>query len=171
MNFRFTSQPIDKVDTELLLLMFYEGQVPLHDLLGLVDWRVNGRLSELIQQKFFLGKAKEMLMLPAEHRFRADKLVVLGLGQENHFEEGHIAQVFDFIVQTVSKMRAAQVCLSLSRLLPTQFEWRNAIRLFVSKLFDYPHIQDIIFCEPDEIVQEAKRRQLDLGHRIQVSFD
>lgn len=171
MKFSFTSQAIDKVPAELVLLMHYQQQVPLHGLLGLMDWRLNGRLSRLIQDKIFTGKAREMLLLPAEHRFKADKLVLLGLGRKEEFEEGHIAQVFDYIFQATSKMKAAQVCLSLSKLLPTQFEWRNAVRLFVSKLFDFPSIGEVIFCEPNEVVQEAKRRQLDFGPNIQMHFD
>lgn len=171
MKFSFTSQPIDRIPAELLVLMHYQNQVPLHGLLGLVDWRMNGRVSQLVQNKVFTGKAKEMLLMPAEHRFKADKLVLLGLGHKEDFEEGHIAQVFDFVFQTASRMKAAQVCLTLSRLLPSQFEWRNAVRLFVSKSVDFPAVQEIIFCEPIEVVQEAKRRQLDFGPNVQMSFE
>lgn len=171
MKFSFTSQPIDRVPAELVLLMHYQDQVPLQGLLGLVDWRVNGKLSRLVKDKVFSGSAREMLLMPAERRFKADKLVLLGLGRKVDFEEGHISQVFDFIFQTSSRMKASQVCLSISRLLPSQFEWRNAVRLFVSKLVDFPGIKEIIFCEPTEVIQEAKRRQLDFGTNVQMNFD
>ena len=171
MKFSFTSQPIDRVPAELVLLMHYQDQVPLHGLLGLVDWRVNGKLSRLVKDKVFVGNAREMLLMPSERRFKADKLVLLGLGRKTDFEEGHIPQVFDFIFQTSSRMKASQVCLSLSRLLPSHFEWRNALRLFVSKLVDFPSIAEIILCEPNEIIQEAKRRQLDFGANVQMGFE
>lgn len=151
--------------------MHYQDQVPLKGLLGLVDWRVNGKLSRLVKDKVFSGKAREMLLMPAERRFKADKLVLLGLGRKAEFEEGHIPQVFDFIFQTASRMKAQQVCLSISRLLPSQFEWRNAVRLFVSKLIDFPGIKEIILCEPNDVIQEAKRRQLDFGTNVQMQFD
>jgi len=171
MKFSFTSQPIDRVPAELVILMHYQGQVPLKGLLGLIDWRVNGKISRMVENKVFSGKAREMLLMPSEHRFKADKLVLLGLGRKEEFEEGHIVQVFDFIFQTASRMKSPQVCLTLSKLLPSHFEWRNAVRLFVSKLFDFPAIQEVIFCEPLDVVQEAKRRQLDFGPNVQMSFE
>lgn len=171
MKFAFTSQPVDRVAAELVLLMYYQDEVPLKGLLGMVDWRVNGKLSRLIQRGVFSGNAREMLLMPAERRFKADKLVLLGLGRRADFEEGHIPQVFDFIFQTASRMRASQICLSISRLLPSQFEWRSAVRLFVSKLVDFPSISDVVFCEPHDVVQETKRRQLDFGSSVELRFD
>lgn len=169
-KFTFTSQPIDKIPCELLILLHYEQEVPFHGLLGLVDWRINGKLSHLVQDHKFVGKAREMVLMPAERRFQAEKLIVMGLGEKNKFEEGFIAQVLDYVFQTTAKMKAAQLCLSLNKLLPSQFEWRNAVRLFVSKLFDHPSIKEVIFCEPEEVVQEAKRRQLDFGPNVSVQF-
>lgn len=169
-KFSFTSQPIDRIPCELMILLHFEEDVPLDGLLGLVDWRINGRLSHLVKEHRFTGKAREMLLMPAERRFKSEKLIVMGLGPKAHFHEDHAPQVIDYIFQTASGMQAAQICVSLSKFNPSPFAWRNAIRLFGSKMMDYPRIQEIIFCEPDEIVQEAKRRQLDFGHQVQVEF-
>lgn len=169
-KFSFTSEPIDKIPTELLILLHYEEEVPFHGYLGLVDWRVNGKLSHLVQENKFIGKAKEMVLMPSEKRFQADKLIVMGLGVKRSFEETFVGQVIDYVFQTASQMKASQVCLPLSKLLPSQFEWRNAVRLFVSRLFDYPMIQEVIFCEPQTVIQEAKRRHLEFGPNIEVQF-
>ena len=167
----FTSQPIDKIETELLFLVHFENDVPFHGLLGLLDWRLNGRLSQLVQESHFMGKAKEKVLLPAEHRFRAQKLIVCGLGQKEQFRDSHIVQVFDYVFDTISRMKASQVALSLSHIIPSQFEWRNGVRLFVSKAMDYKGLDDVILCEPTEWVQDAKRRGMDFPGAVQVSYD
>lgn len=169
-KFAFTSQSIDKISCELMVLLHYEEDVPLHGFLGVVDWRVNGKLSHLVEDNRFTGKAKEMVLMPAERRFKADKLVVMGLGAKAQFHDDHVPQVIDYIFQTASQMRVTQLCVSLSKFNPSQFAWRNAVRLFVTKAVDYPEIKEVIFCEPDEVVQEAKRRQLDFGAQVQVEF-
>ena len=169
-KFSFTSEPIDKIPTELLILLHYEEEVPFHGYLGLVDWRTNGKLSHLVQENKFIGKAKEMVLMPSEKRFRAERLIVMGLGGKGNFEEAFVGQVIDYVFQTASQMKTSQVCLSLSKLLPSQLEWRNAVHLFVSKLFDYPMIREIIFCEPQAVIQEAKRRHLEFGSNIEVQF-
>lgn len=151
--------------------MHYQGQVPFHGLLGLIDWRMNGKLSQLVQENHFAGKAKEMLLMPAEHRFRAQKMIILGLGQHENFRESHVLQVFDYVFETIDRLKAKQVALSLSRLIPSQFEWRNSVRLFVSKAFDYQGVEEVILCEPLEWVNDAKRRHMDFGGRVQVAFD
>lgn len=171
MKFRFTSQPIDKLECELLVLMHYENEVPLHGQLGLMDWRLNGRLSQLVIDNHFSGRAKEMLLMPAEHRFRAQKMIVLGLGHHENFHESHIIQVYDYVFETIASMKAKQVALSLSRLIPSQFEWRNAVRLFVSKAFDYPVIEEVILCEPQEWILDAKRRHMDFGAKVQIAYE
>lgn len=171
MKFKFTSEPIDKIPVDLLVLMWFQDQIPFHGLMGLIDWRVNGMISHLIEQKKLTGKAREMVLLPSEHRFQADKLIILGLGEREEFHENHVSQVFDFFFETVYRMKATRICVSLSGLLSSPFEWRNAVRLFVSKLKDYPSIQEVIFWEPKEIIQEAKKRQMEFGSQIRVEFE
>ena len=171
MKFRFTSQPIDKLECELLVLMHYENEIPLMGQLGLIDWRLNGKLSQLVQENHFSGRAREMILMPAEHRFRAQKMIILGLGQHEHFHESHIMQVFDYVFGTIAGMKSHQIALSLSRLIPSQFEWRNAVRVFVSKAFDYPDIEEVILCEPPEWILDAKRRHMDFGAKVQISYE
>lgn len=170
MKLSFTSQPIDKIPAELIVLMHYENDVPFKDLLGMLDWRINGRLSQFVTQKKFKGKAKELLLMPSEHRFKAHEIIVLGLGNKEEFSQEHISQVLDYFLNTVEKKRAQQVCFSLNQLLPSQFEWRNAVRLLLSKLVDYKTIEEIILREPLELVRDAKRRQINFGPQIKVEY-
>lgn len=171
MRLSFTSRPVDKIAADLLVLMHFEKDVPLHGLLGWLDWRINGRLSRFLMAKGFSGRAKEALLLPSEGRLKAKDVIVLGLGAREHFNEAYVSQVLDHVLDIVTKKRAARLCLSIGQILPSHFEWRNAVRLFLTKLFDHPSIAEVVLCEAEECLKEAKRRQMDFGTNVQVLFN
>lgn len=170
MKLAFTSENIDRIETELLVFMHYQDDVPLTNLLGLVDWRVNGRLSRFIQADGFNGKPRELLLLPAEHRLRAEQVMIMGLGPREYFHQDHVNQVLDFFLQQVENKRTERVCFSLSQLLQSQFEWRNAVRLLLTKLVDCRHIKEVILREPIDLVRDAKRRQINFGPQVRIEY-
>jgi len=170
MKLTFTSQEIDKVPSEMVVLMHYQEDVPFRGLLGKLDWRVNGRLSRFVQGGKYSGKAKELLLIPSEHRFKSNEIIVLGLGKKDHFETSHIAEVLDYFLETVEKKKTECVCFSLSQLLPTDFDWRNAVRLLLSKLIDCSAIKEVVLREPENLIREAKRRGLNFGPKVEVLY-
>ncbi len=170
MKLTFTSQDIDKVSAELMLLMHFEGEVPFKDLLGKLDWRINGRLSRYVKKNQFRGQARELLLMPGENRFKAQEVLLLGLGVRENFQQDHVSQVLDFFFQTLQKKGATQACLSLYSLLPSEFEWRNAVRLLISKWTDYKSIQEVILREPVNLIRDIKRRQIDFGHQVRIEY-
>jgi leucyl aminopeptidase len=170
MKLTFTSQDVDKIQTELILLMHFEGEVPLKNMLGKLDWRINGRLSRFVQNEQFLGQAKELLLMPGENRFKAKEILVLGLGKRENFHQDHISQVLDFLFTTLKKKGTEQACLSLYHLQPSEFDWRNAVRLLLTKWLDFKDVQEIILCEPSTLIRDIKRRQIDFGHQVKVEY-
>jgi hypothetical protein len=171
MKLSFTTKEIDRIPAELMVLMYYEHDVPLRGMLGMLDWRLNGRFSRIVKRNMYNGKARELLLMPGEKRLKAKEILVLGLGKKQDFEEAHVNQVLDYFVDTIAKKKAEQVCFSLAPLLSSPFEWRNAVRLLLSKLVDYPFVREVILREPEDCIRDAKRRQLNFGPHVQISFD
>src|SRR5438045_3947757 len=117
MKLSLTTQPIDKIPAETVVLMHYEDDLPFKGMPGLIDWRLNGRISRVVQGKRFDGKAKELLLIPAEGRFKANEVILLGMGSKDNFNDAHIPQVLDYLLEVVTKKKAAQVCFSLNQML------------------------------------------------------
>lgn len=171
MKLSFTSQSIDKIPAELIVLMHYEDEVPFSGLLGVLDWRINGRLSRFIKSKKYTGKPKELLLIPSEFRFMSNEIMILGLGKRSDFHEDHVNKILDYFLETVDKKKSHQICLSLHQILPSEFQWRNAVRLLSSKLVDYHAIEEMILCEPADMIRDAQRRQLSFGAGVVVEFN
>ncbi len=170
MKVLFTSQKIDKVETEIIVMTCYQDDVPLRGWLGLLDWRINGRLSHIIKDQNYTGAPRELLLMPGEHRFEADQVLILGLGAKNEFSLEYVEQVIKYFVEVIEKKRSERVCFSLNQLLPSHFEWRNAIRILLTYLASCEHLKELILCEPLELVRDAKRRQISFGPQIEVDY-
>lgn len=166
----FTSLDIDKVLTEMIVFMHYEKDVPFKGLLGLFDWRLNGRLSRFVQAGKYQGRAKELLLVPAEKRLKSHEVMVLGLGKKEHFEQAHIGQVLDYFLETIAKKKTEQVCFSLSELAPSDLDWGSAVKLLLTKLVDKSQLKEVILREPAALIREAKRRGLSLSPQVDVVY-
>ena len=90
MELRFISpslQSLDEVDSEVLACTVWDDTRPAHGLAGLCDWRLAGKLSELMRRGIVTGKRGECVMLPAKPRLTFDKLLVFGAGSRAAFDD------------------------------------------------------------------------------------
>lgn len=170
MKFVMTSKSIDKIQADLLVLLQFADEMPFHGYVGMLDWRINGRLSRFTMEKKFKANAREALLMPSEGRLKAKHVIVLGLGARDAFEPAFVGQVLDHMLKIIADMKVSRVCFSVGQILPGHFEWRNAVRLLQSKLFDYKEIEEVILCETEDCLREAKKRQMDFTPQIQVDF-
>ncbi len=71
---------LDDLRSEALCAGLFEDETPPRGVLGLVDWRLAGRLSRYIAAGRLRGEAGRVYLLPTGKAFPFDKLFVLGLG-------------------------------------------------------------------------------------------
>lgn len=171
MHIKFTSRPFDKLKTQCAVVTIFADMRPLQGNAALLDWRMNGRFSQILQKNRFEGKFHESLIMPSEGRVGAKEIMVLGLGQQNEFNEYHITNLVQTLLEKVSRKKAKDFLVSFSDALTDRFEWRNSIRLLVSKLHDYPDIETVYLNEPEECVKDARKRHMDFGMNVEVSYE
>lgn len=73
---------LDTLGSRDLLLFVGPEERPLQGLAGLVDWRLLGRLSRLLREGLFEGRAAESLLTVAARRLPAQRVFLYGLGRE-----------------------------------------------------------------------------------------
>ncbi|MBX7147869.1 hypothetical protein K1X76_02185 [bacterium] len=171
LHIKFTSKPFDKLTSSSAVLTLFSDKKPLPGCAALVDWRLNGRLSKMIVKNRFVAEPGEILLLPTEGRLKAKEIMVFGMGPSYEFNESHISHFTQFLLGTLSRKKVSDFMVSYSDMIVDRFEWRNSVRLLVSKLHDFPGFESVNLCESEDCVRDAKKRHMDFGMNVDVSFD
>ncbi|EKD42190.1 MAG: hypothetical protein ACD_73C00279G0009 [uncultured bacterium] len=171
LEIQFTSKPVDKIVSNLIVATIFSDVRPFHGTAALLDWRLNGRLSKIIMKHKFKGNFRESLLLPSEGRIKSKEILLVGLGAYDSFNESYVAAYVQYLLKTMANMKMQDFLVSFTDFIADRFEWRNSVRLLVSRLRDYPVIEKVRLCESEDCIKEAKRRQMDFGLNVDVSFD
>src|SRR4051812_35525802 len=98
MEIRFVALDLPHIDSlrfEAIVLSAFEDERPLQGAAGLCDWRLNGRISEVLAGGRVNGSNGEALLVPVRPRLPFDKLLLFGLGARTAFSR----QAYEAVVQ------------------------------------------------------------------------
>jgi hypothetical protein len=115
-DLRFTTPNLRRLDlagTEVLVAALASDERPPHGLAGLVDWRLAGRISRLIQAGFATGESGEVLLVPGKPKLPFDKLLFFGIGPAAQFDEPAFRVVVERILETLENLRARTALVEL----------------------------------------------------------
>lgn len=104
---------LDQLRCDVLALSFFQTERPLRGAAGLVDWRLCGRLSRLQATARLTGAPGEVTLLPPRPRLPFDKLLLLGLGTKESFDEAAYAEALRQTFAALSSMRTHSVAMAL----------------------------------------------------------
>ncbi len=75
-----SSQPIEEIDAEMLLLFHLQDELAPRGRLGQVDWMLCGSVSRLRARRKFAGERGATALLAPAGKLKADRVLVVGLG-------------------------------------------------------------------------------------------
>jgi hypothetical protein len=116
MDLRFASPSLRRLDeagTEVLVAGVFDDERPPHGLAGLVDYRLSGRVSALLERGFFTAAAGEVVLVPGKPKLPFDKLVLFGLGPRAGFQERAYRAAIDHVLMTLEGLRARTALVEL----------------------------------------------------------
>jgi hypothetical protein len=116
MDFRFVPPDLRRLDdlsAEVLACAIWEDEWPMLGLAGLVDWRLAGKLSVLAKKGFLTGRQDEALMMPARPRLTFEKLLVLGLGKRESFDEDAVLRATKRLLGTLEGLQIKRAVVEL----------------------------------------------------------
>ncbi len=116
MDLRFTTPDLaalDRIGTEILVCGLAQDERPPRGVTGLVDWRLAGRLSRLVQRGFATGALGEVVLVPGKPKLPFDKVLLFGLGARQSFDESTFRSVVDHILSALLDLRARTAVVEL----------------------------------------------------------
>jgi hypothetical protein len=172
MEFRFaplTLPSLDQLKTEVLCLPVFSDERPLRGATGLVDWRLCGRLSDLLLRGDLTGEFdRALLMPPPERRLLAERILCLGAGARAELDEARFRALLRALLGRLLALRVRTAALSLPHGSLTWLEPSQAMDLLVDEaLVHSERLDELVLLETDEAqrvmeprIERARRRAL-----------
>jgi hypothetical protein len=99
-------------DGDALAVPVWSDIRPLRGASGLLDWRLCGKLSQLIRDGRFTGAAGEKLLL-ATNRVRWERVLALGVGDSSSFGDADLLQTMDSCLEALRRIGAHSLAIAL----------------------------------------------------------
>jgi len=173
MELVLSHKPFDRVESQLASVAFFSDQFPLRQAAGLVDWRLNGRISHLIENERLQGTLGDSLIMPTQGRLHADIILFFGLGPRSCWRSSQAESQFAIWIDKLKRLKRDSWLLSFGGLTSDFLEWRQYIRIFIHHVASRPDIacRRLTLAEPASWVLETKKREMDFGGLVKVSYD
>jgi len=104
---------LDQLQTQVILLPFFEDERPLRGPAGLIDWRLCGALSRLLAAGDLRGSFGEKGWTIAPSKLEAERLLLLGLGRSEAFDREIAEKACSLIANAFTEAQLATAALAL----------------------------------------------------------
>lgn len=173
MDVIITHKPFDRIPCPIATVPFFSDRFPLKEAAGLVDWRLNGRVSRLVERQKLVGSTGDCLIMPTEGRLKAEAILFYGLGPSAIWQSSRAEGHFLPWIEKLRGLKQDTWLLSLNSLSDDFLVWRQYLRIFVHAVAhrSSSSCRRIHIAAPDAWALEVKKRHMDLGEGINLSFD
>lgn len=169
-NLVLSALPIDEVPGQVTLATFFEDVRPLKGSTSLIDWRLNGRLSDLILQGRIAGQFKEALIMPSQGRLATKDIFLFGLGTSEKVSEKRYEEGFTTLIDKLALLKSPDVVVSFGDLSKDFMSWRAMLRSFMTTLACKHDDFQVVCAEDPKWISEAKKRNMDFGAQVSLSY-
>ena len=165
-----SSLPIDEVPGQMALATFFEDVRPLKGSTSLIDWRLNGRLSDLILQGRISGEFSESLIMPSQGRLATREILLFGLGHSGQMDEKRFEEGISVLIEKLVLLKSQELVISFGDLAKDFMGWRGVLRNFMNTLSQRREDFQVVCAEDARWISEARKRNMDFGPDVQLSY-
>ncbi len=96
-----------------ICLFVAEDERPLRGIAGYVDWRLCGKLSQVLLEGFFTGIPADWLLVPSNGRLVPDRIFVAGLGPVATMNPSSLGEALQRVAQRLARAKVSAVGLEV----------------------------------------------------------
>jgi hypothetical protein len=104
---------LDEHPAEVVACSMWSDERPMRGLAGLLDWRLSGRVSRLLRERFMNGARGEVLCLPGRPRLPFDKVLVIGAGAREAFDDAAFREVTCALLRALEGLKVPRAVVEL----------------------------------------------------------
>jgi hypothetical protein len=105
--------PVDRLPGEVLLVPLFTDQRPLAGPAAVVDWRLDGAITQLLRDAAVTGKQGDCLGLQTNHKFLAPRLILVGGGRWQALDNARYQALIGRLLQVAERIGVHEVALCL----------------------------------------------------------
>lgn len=102
---------VERVRADVVAVPLFSGERPLRGGVGRADWRLCGKLSELVAAERLRGEPREAALVATFGGLRAPLLLVLGAGPREAFDVARFESIVCDAVTRAVRLRAQRLAL------------------------------------------------------------
>jgi hypothetical protein len=118
---------------DTLVLPFFADERPLRGAAGLCDWRLCGRLSRLLQSSRVAGQWGEVTMYPPGKRLPFQRLLLVGLGAADRFDENAAYEAARVVADKMVKLNQSRYALVPPGRSTGRLSARRALEIYLAE--------------------------------------
>lgn len=109
----FADLPLELLEVEVLGALLFADQRPLVGAAGLLDWRLDGEVTRMLQARSMSGARGEQLLLQAGDKLRAEWVLLLGAGMRRDCSERQLLSLLKNLWKSFSRAGFSRVGVAL----------------------------------------------------------
>lgn len=167
---------IYKIPCDLFGLWHFSDEKPLKGIAGLLDWRLDAKISRLIISGRIQGVWDEKVMLGAIEELPGKEVIIVGLGLIKEFDESRMRDAGRIMADTALRLNRETICMALPGSgiedLDTVIVAENVFYGLAEQAGDTA-FTPWIMCGPDEVDEALlgfQKTKISLKSRIQVDI-
>jgi len=113
MALKISTETLDELDCEGMVLVFFSDERPPRGLCGFADWRLNGIISRHIKEGRIQGTFLEKILIPSQERVPCERILLLGLGESTGLTYDQLYTAGYTISETITGMGWRELALDV----------------------------------------------------------
>jgi len=105
--------PVDRIESALVAVPYFTDQRPLEGPAALLDWRLDGLLTDQLVQGDAHGNPGDRYLVKANHKVSAEWVMFVGCGHLSKQDKGSAAKVVAEMLASVGQAGFSQFAIGL----------------------------------------------------------
>ncbi len=172
MQIKLTTESLDRLPHECLVLGFFSDERPPRGNGGFVDWRLNGLLSRLIADGTIRGDFAQRVLIDTHWRLPPQKIVLFGLGKRRELSYDTLQDAGARMAETAVRIHCYDFAIEVPGAGRSLLEVAEMTTAFTMGMFDYlsQNLQHLSTVTPCLISDEAFFQKTLLGiHKLRLN--
>jgi len=172
MQIKVTTESLDRLQHECLVLGFFSDERPPRGNGGFVDWRLNGLVSRLIAEGRIRGDFSERVLIESQRRIPPQKIVLFGLGKRRDLSYETLRDAGARMAETAVRLHCFDFAVEVPAADRSLLEVAEMTTAFTTGMFEFlsGDLQTLAAAAPCLLSDESFFQKTLLGiHKLRIN--